>query len=526
MTPDVAAPPLPGAAPARGPKGGGASLTRSATLTAVASLLDYGAKLVVGLVITPLLVNGLGRSVFGVWTMLQQLVVYMNATDGRPTEALRLVISSKQADDDVSRKRRYVGAALLVWLMFLPVIAAVGAVLVWFAPAITKVPPELVTPVRLTCALLVLSFVAATLASIPESVLRGMNLGYKRMGWQAGLNVIGGGLLAAAIVLGFGLAGLGAAQIITAVVTGLCFWILVKKYVPSFGVARPAKPEVKSLLTMSAWLTGGTIVTHLLLHSDAMILGIVTSPAAVTTYALTRYAVRTAMGVLDFTVGAAIPGLGGVIGQRQFERAAQIRTELMALTWLFVTSVGATILLWNRSFLSLWVGADLYAGVWANLLIVCITLQTAFIRSDSYILDAALQPRLRVIVTAVAAALTIPASLVLTRAWGLVGLCAAILLGRLVQSIAYPLLVARCLERAQSFPLGRIARPAAVTALLFAAATLAGERMLAQHWIPWLGGVVLTFALTLGVALVAGLPAPVRRTVLTRYKTMGRALLK
>ncbi len=523
VTPDVATSPIPAAAPAGGPRR--ASLTRSATLTAVAALFDYGAKLVVGLLLTPVLVNGLGRSLFGVWTMLQQLVVYMNATDGRPTEALRLVISSKQSDDDVSRKRRYVGAALLVWLMFLPVIAAVGAVLVWLAPTITKVPPELVTPVRLTCVLLVLSFVAATLASIPESVLRGMNLGYKRMGWQAGLNVIGGGLMVAAIVLGLGLVGLGAAQIITAAVTGLCFWILVKKYVPTFGVARPARPEVKSLLTMSAWLTGGTIVTHLLLHSDAMILGIVMSPAAVTTYALTRYAVRTATSVLDFTVGAAIPGLGGVMGQRQFERAAQIRTELMALTWLFVTAVGATILLWNRSFLSLWVGGHFYAGAWANLLIVCITLQTAFIRSDSYILDAALQPRSRVIVTAVAAALTIPASLVMTRAWGLVGLCVAIFLGRLVQTIAYPLLVARCLERAQSFPLGRIARPAAVTALLFAAATLLGERVLTQHWIPWAGGVVLTFGITLGVTLFAGLPAPVRRAVLTRYSTMGRTFL-
>ena len=54
---------------------------------------------------------------------------------------------------------------------------------------------------------------------------------------------------------------------------------------------------------------------------------------------------------------------------------------------------------------------------------------TAFIRSDSYILDAALQPRPRVIVTAIAAALTVPASLMMTRAWGVVGLCVAIFLG-------------------------------------------------------------------------------------------------
>jgi hypothetical protein len=94
-----------------------------------------------------------------------------------------------------------------------------------------------------------------------------------------------------------------------------------------------------------------------------------------------------------------------------------------------------------------------------------------------------------------------------------------------VQTIAYPLLVARCLERAQAFPWGRIVRPAVVTALLFSAATVAGDRLVAEHWIPWAAGVVLTFALTLGLALVAGLPAPIRRVVLARYKAMGRSLL-
>ena len=42
------------------------SLTGRASLNAVQSLLDYGAKLGVGLVVTPIVVAGLGRSLFGV----------------------------------------------------------------------------------------------------------------------------------------------------------------------------------------------------------------------------------------------------------------------------------------------------------------------------------------------------------------------------------------------------------------------------------------------------------------------------
>src|SRR5207244_11559320 len=86
------------AAATRGPRA--PTLTGRASLNAVQSLLDYGAKLGVGLVVTPIVVAGLGRSLFGVWEMLNRLVTYMSAADGRPTEALRLIVSSRQAVDD------------------------------------------------------------------------------------------------------------------------------------------------------------------------------------------------------------------------------------------------------------------------------------------------------------------------------------------------------------------------------------------------------------------------------------------
>src|SRR2546422_3702024 len=182
-----------------------ATLTQRASLNVVASLLDYGAKVAVGLVVVPILVGGLGRSLYGVWEMLGRLVGYMTAGDGRPTQALRPVISNLQASDDDAAKRRYVGGAFFVWLLFLPVVVAAGAGLVWFAPTITAVAPALVPVVRLTCALLTGSLLFGNLASLPESVLRGMNLGYKRMGLQAGLEGGGGGLVAGGVFDGVGL---------------------------------------------------------------------------------------------------------------------------------------------------------------------------------------------------------------------------------------------------------------------------------------------------------------------------------
>ena len=75
-----------------------------------------------------------------------------------------------------------------------------------------------------------------------------MNLGYKRMGLQAALEIVGGALTAGAIAAGLGIAGAAGSQIVFAALLGATFWIVVKKYVPWFGVQRPTRADVRSLL--------------------------------------------------------------------------------------------------------------------------------------------------------------------------------------------------------------------------------------------------------------------------------------
>jgi len=112
------------------------TLTQKASLTVVAYGLEYGAKLAVGLVITPILVSRLGQALYGVFEMLGRLTSYVAPVAGRPPEALRLVVASRQAAQDAGAERRAVGGAVVVWLLFLPLATVVGAVLTWYAPTL------------------------------------------------------------------------------------------------------------------------------------------------------------------------------------------------------------------------------------------------------------------------------------------------------------------------------------------------------------------------------------------------------
>ena len=50
------------------------SRTRKAYLNAVTVILDYGAALIVGFIITPLMVTGLGNYTYGLWQVLNRMI--------------------------------------------------------------------------------------------------------------------------------------------------------------------------------------------------------------------------------------------------------------------------------------------------------------------------------------------------------------------------------------------------------------------------------------------------------------------
>ncbi|NIQ59783.1 MAG: hypothetical protein GWN71_42580, partial [Gammaproteobacteria bacterium] len=137
------------------------TLTQKATLNAITSTLEHLAMVAVGLVINPLLVAGLGNYAFGLWQVLRQLSGYLSPATGRPTQALKWTVSTKQSSTDYEDKRRDVGSAVLVWLAFLPLLSTAGAVLVWWAPSLVDAPAEMRGTVHLAAGLCVATIVMA-----------------------------------------------------------------------------------------------------------------------------------------------------------------------------------------------------------------------------------------------------------------------------------------------------------------------------------------------------------------------------
>lgn len=497
----------------------GENLTQKAFLNSFASILDYGARLLVGFVLNPLLVAFLGPYGYGAWRILDRLIGYLSPASGRPTQALQWTIAQQQASVNVQEKQRQVGSALIIWLLFLPLSATLGAVMVWFAPVWLDAPERFTLSIRLAAAVLVADLILVSLVNVPRAILQGENLGYKRMGLSTLLVFVGGGLTALALVLETGLVGVAAAALTTTLLTGTLFVQVARRQVPWFGVAKPSPGAARRFLGLSGWFLGWNLVMKLLTASDIVVLGVFNSVESVAAYSLTKYTPETLVSLVAMVVFGITPGLGGIIGSGNLPKAARVRGEIMVLTWLIGTALGTAVLLWNGVFVRLWVGSDFYVGAPATLLITVMMLQFTFIRNDANIIDLTLDLRHKVLLGLFSGGLSLGLAVAsLKFGLGVEGLCLGFIIGRSVLTLAYPWLVGRFLRIPPTAQLSAVWRPALVTALLFSLATASSRALALQGWYSFIPLAGVTLGVALLVAFYAGLSGSQRDSLLHRVR--------
>ncbi len=445
------------------------NLTKKASLNAMASGLDYFTKLIVGFIITPLMVVGLGDYFFGIWQIMNRLFAYISTTAGSASP-LEWTLAKEQFLENDDLKQRYLGSAIVIWGLFLPVTGIIGGTATWFLPFWLKTDPAYFWQIRIVGAIFVLTLGTTSLSFLPYAILRGMNQGYRRIGLSVLVFLLNGGLTWLALFLKTGIIGLSVSFLIQDLIVGGFYLLVCRKYIPWFGVKKPSLRLLKHFLGLSWWYLGSDVISNITFASDVVVLGLIGSVELVTSYTLTKYIPETVISIIAIIVVGIVPGLGGIIGTGDLKKAVQIRCEMFSITWLVVTVIGTTILVWNRSFLELWVGYNRYAGNISNLLIVIVVLQYVLIRTDANIIDLTLRIKSKVVFGAVSAIVSIIIAAILVKVFdlGIMGVCIGLIIGRSILSINFPKIIGRFLNISLQSQLKGILRPAFVSAALFA----------------------------------------------------------
>lgn len=485
-----------------------------AYLNSITSILDYAGNQITGFIVSPFIVNGLGNTMYGIYQMLNQMTGYANMADTRASQVLKWTVAQKREIASKEELKNELTTALVVTLITLPIILLIGAIITWYAPIIAQAPKEYFNLVRITCALMVSSLVIYQAFSLFESLLMGMNLGFKGMGIRTVIVAFGGLLKVLAITQGYGLIGLGATQLFIAFITVGVFYLIVKKNVDWFGFGKTNRAEILSYTKVSGWFMAFSLSNMALMNSDKLLLGYIVGPEFVTVFVLTLFSIKAVGGIVNAIVIGIIPGVSKFFGNGEFEKVKEARSLLISLIWLFVTMFGVALLLYNESFLLLWVGDGKYAGTIENFLLLYIGIQSIFYFLDSTFINATLDMKTKVYLTAASSLISVILAFILAERYSLIGMCLSILIGRSLLTIGYPIILKNKMNERASFFTEENIRPILVGLLFFSVASYISEWIEINNWIILISLGALTVLISAALFWFLGLTSINRRKIL------------
>lgn len=413
-------------------------------LNAIALYANFVAMALLGLLINPLLVQSLGAADFGTWKSLLRLLDLSGVADGRATQALKWIVANGSNRIGDSGLRRAIAASVVMWLFWLPVLLLAICAVVYFLPSlINGITADHLAIARWAALVLGINIVLSALVGIPDAVLVGTNQGYRSIVITTVCLVASSAAMLVAARAGYGLPALALVTLGSTVLNGFFTWLVARKRVTWWGIAKPNGSDVVRFAGFSNWTLVWALVQLLLLSSELLLISIVSGPVAVTKYTFTSYAVQFALSICLMTGSAVTPRLGALIGNRDLETTGRLVSQTREILLAIMTVSGAGILLLNRTFVSIWAGPEQYMGDTVNALMVIAFLQLAHIRFEAQVQDVGLNISRKVVVGIAATCLSLLLGGLCYSVFGsLESLYVGLIIGRLPASILLPRLVA------------------------------------------------------------------------------------
>lgn len=409
-------------------------------LNALTLYANFIVLAVIGLIINPFLVRFLGIDAFGIWKSCLRILDLTSVADGRATQALKWIVAREEGTDDRERKQRDVGAAIVIWVSWLPfLLLAIGGA-IWALPTlISGLTSQNIWIARLVAALLGLNVLLTALLGVPDAVLAGTNQGFRSYVLTTLFLVFSNLGMVWAAYAGFGVIGLGVATLIGSILNGAFTWLVARRFVSWWGIKRPQWSDVRRVLAFSNWTLVWSLVQMAMLSADVLLIGYLRGPGDVGRYTFCSYVAQFALSICLMTGSAVTPRLGNMIGMKDLRAASQLHVQAREVLLSILAISAAGLLLCNRAFVTAWVGASFYLGDAVNLGMVAVMVQLSMIRFDAQVQDVSLNITRKVVWGLV----TLGLSMVLAAAvyWltgSLLGIFIGLLLGRLPLNIVLP----------------------------------------------------------------------------------------
>lgn len=473
------------------------TLTRI-TRNAASSYANHTASVLVGLLLTPFLVHGLGDARFGIWTLVFSVAAYFGILDLGIGQAVVKYVAEYHARRECDRLNELLSTAFVAFLGLGGIIFGLSAALALVLPTLFRVPPQHEAEARL----MVILMGGTLFLQFPFAIFAGVLAGLQRYEVEKGIGaamwVTNGVLSLAVLAVGGGLLGLTAVWS-TVILSGRAAqFVAARRYYAELRLAPSlvSRASTRSLTGFSIWLFLLQLGRQVSLNSDPLVIAALLGPAAVAPYAIGSKLANALRMAPEPFIAILVP-----IFSRLHALDGRTRVQegyLMATRAVLTLALPVAAALWFTApgLIQVWVGeryVEQSSVITRVLLLAFVSIVS--VAPVTPVITAVQPPRALSALTTVAALLNAAASLLLVSQVGLVGAA----FGTLLTNGVLGLLLFPYACRQLGIPLAQLGR----RALLPVALPLVPP--LAIGWV--LSGFVgrdLASTLALGLSILAG----------------------
>ena len=246
------------------------------------------ASMVVGLVMTPVLVHGLGKEAYGIWVLVGSMIFYLELLEFGFGPATAKYVAEFEARGDPERVRRTIATSTLVLSVPGVLALVVGLVFAVFFPVIFDIPETL----ELAAQVLVVLVAIDIALSIPWDSYGTTLVGLQRYD-LLNATLVTGLLLQAvgwALVIwaGGGLVALGIVTVVPSLAGQFARRLIVRRLVPGAAASRKLfdRSLVRPLASFSVWMLLARTARVVINRVDPLIVGLVVGVPEAGIYAI------------------------------------------------------------------------------------------------------------------------------------------------------------------------------------------------------------------------------------------------
>ncbi|MDD7885821.1 lipopolysaccharide biosynthesis protein [Flavivirga sp. 57AJ16] len=317
---------------------------------------------VVGLVLTPFILNYLGKAEYGVYTTIGALVGTMSILDLGLTNTIVRFVAKYRAEEDRKGEENFLATTMLIYFAISAVIILIGFGFYGYIESyFTKMNADEIRIAKTIFALLIFNLAIG----FPGGSFKGICYGYESFVFPKALNIfryIIRSLVVVAVLLfgGRAIALVILDTIFNIIIIFINWYFVYFKLKVRFKLHNLTKKFIKEIFSYSTWIFVFSLVGIFQWKAGHWILGRIALPSVLTIYGI-GIVLGTYYGAFSTAISSVfLPRATKMaVGNATGEELTSMMIKIGRISFIILMYIFGAFLLYGNQFVFLWVGKEL-----------------------------------------------------------------------------------------------------------------------------------------------------------------------